>query len=172
MGDRGLRMIKVEVIKNDDTGHKQTSDVPVTPGRCTLIPWNHPEVQSHSQRPTKRYLESTATVREDPQHHTAHASVADIHFKPVAQNWSLHCGLFIDVHLLLICGTLTYSGSLKVSTCRLTLSSHTGLRFLWMVLLLNTSFPAILNFTYGSLVPTGKDSKHRHKLVSARVWEE
>lgn len=53
-----------------------------------------------------------------------------------------------------LCCTLTYRGSLRVSTSRLTRSSHTGFRFLWMVLLLNTSFPAILNFTYGSLVPT------------------
>ena len=60
-----------------------------------------------------------------------------------------------------ICSTLTYSGSFTVSTRRLTLSSHTGLRFLWMVLLLNTSFPAILNFTYGSLVPTRKEQGQR-----------
>lgn len=57
------------------------------------------------------------------------------------------------------CCTLTYSGSLRLSTRRVALSSHTGLRFLWMVLLLNTSFPAILNLTYGSLVP-GRENKH------------
>lgn len=49
--------------------------------------------------------------------------------------------------------TLTYSGSLRCSTRMQVLSSHTGFRFLCIILLLKTSFLPILNFTYGSLVP-------------------
>ena len=52
------------------------------------------------------------------------------------------------------CGvTLIYKGSLRPSSIRVVLSSHTGLRFLLMILLLNTSLPLSLNFTQGSLVP-------------------
>lgn len=43
--------------------------------------------------------------------------------------------------------TFTYKGSLRQSIIRVVFSSHTGFRFLWMVLLLNTSLPASLNLT-------------------------
>lgn len=61
--------------------------------------------------------------------------------------------------------TFTYKGSLRLSIIKVTFSSHTGLRFLWMVLLLNTSLPASLNLTYGSLLP----EKTKVMLIHTRV---
>lgn len=90
-------------------------------------------------------------------------TVLEIHFFSLIATFKIQKRIFnlrVDfaesqVKLWNVC-TLTYSGSLRVSTRRHILSSQTGLRFLWMVLLRNTSFPAILNFTYGSLVPVEK----------------
>ena len=71
-----------------------------------------------------------------------------------------------------VSATLTYRDSSRLSTNRVVLSSHTGLRFLWMILLRNTSLPHNLNLTYGSLVPGRNKSEQIMSFLNVVILSQ